>query len=260
MESSDEALRLEAKTDEDESARLLRLVGITRGMSALDVGAGTGAVARTMATLVGSEGRVVALDRSLERRTHGQKLAAEAGHRNLEFITSDIEVETPSRGPYDFVWSRFLFEYLKEPDRALRHMIAATRIGGKVVVGDLDGNAVLHHPLPPMVAAGLDRLLPALEGGFDPYAGRKLYHRFRCAGLAEIRVHLEPYHLYAGAAPQTHLCNWRQKLRTLRPEGAAALGGEREYDRWASAFLDLLMDPDAFSYSVLVLVEGVRTV
>jgi SAM-dependent methyltransferase len=228
-------------------------------MRGLDAGAGTGAVARVMSRLVGATGSVVAVDQSGERLEHGRRLAQESGIENLTFLRADIEAGPIHAPPFDFVWCRFVFEYLRDADRALANLVASTRIGGKVVVGDLDGNAVFHYPCPPEVEIGLAKVLRVLEGRFDPYAGRKLYARFKRQKLANVRVHAEPYHLYAGSAPEAAMQNWTQKLATIRPAAIRGFESELAFDRWAASFLELLRDPDSFTYSVLVLVEGTRT-
>ena len=259
MEHASEAERLEAKTETSVSERLLSLVGLAQGMRALDAGAGTGAVARVMSRLVGPSGGVVAVDQSVERLEHGRRLAEEAGIDNLTFMSADLEAGPIHAPPFDFVWCRFVFEYLGAPDRALANLVASTRTGGKVVVGDLDGNGVFHYPCPPEVESGLAKVIHALDGRFDPYAGRKLYARFKRQGLTDVRVHAEPYHLYAGAALEPAMQNWRQKLATIRSVAIRGFESEVAFDRWAASFLDLLRDPDSFTYSVLVLVEGTRT-
>jgi SAM-dependent methyltransferase len=258
MESADEGARLEAKTDVLLAERLLTLTGLPASGTALDAGCGTGAVARLMARRMVQGGHVVAGDRSVARLQEGEDRARTDVLPNLSFLEIDLENAPPGGGPYDYVWCRFVFEYLSDPDRALAHLVQATRIGGRVVVADLDGNAVFHHPSPPLVSHGLERILAALEGRFDPYAGRKLFHRFRKAGLADVKVHLEPYHVHAGAPGAVAMANWEQKVRTIRPAGVAALG-EAAYDGWARAFLEMLRDEDAFTYSMLVVVHGTRT-
>jgi ubiquinone/menaquinone biosynthesis C-methylase UbiE len=259
MENGSEAERLEAKTEAHVTERLLSLAGLSPGMRALDAGAGTGAVARVMSRMVGSSGSVVAADRSAERLQHGQELARQAGIENLAFLTVDLEEGSIQAPPFDFVWCRFVFEYLRDPDRTLANLVASTRIGGKIVVADLDGNAVFHHPCPPEVESGLTKVIRVLDGRFDPYAGRKLFARFRRQRLANVQVHAEAYHLYAGTAPESAMKNWAQKLTTIRPAAIRAFESEAEFDRWAASFLELLRDPDSFTYSVLVLVEGTRT-
>lgn len=257
MESPDESERLETKTDPVLTDRLLRQVGLAPGMRALDAGGGTGAVARRMSRLVGPSGRVTVLDASGERLRYGARLAERELLDNLSFHEGDLS-RAMSSGPYDFVWCRFVFEYLREPELALRSLVESVGIGGKIVVADTDGHAAFHHPCPPDLQSGLDRVFSALEGHFDPFAGRKLYAHFWRCGLTQIRVHVEPYHVYAGRLPDAALANWSQKLRTIAPRCAPAFGGLDAYQDWAQQFLAFLQAPDTFTYSTLIVVEGVR--
>lgn len=258
MESEREAQRLEAKTDRRQSIEQLKLVGLRPGMTVLDAGAGTGAVARVMAELVGAEGQVTALDLSEERLARGQQLAAEQGLTNLRFQRGDLYCPGLPADSFDLVWCRFVFEFLAEPDRALASLVRLARPGGLVVVGDLDGNGLFHDPLPDRLKADIDRLLSIVSPSFDPHAGRRLFHRFVRAGLKNIRVHCLPYHVYAGAIPEGEVGNWQTKFAAARPRVAEAFGGEEKYDEFARAFLDFLRDPETFTYSILLLVQGTR--
>jgi ubiquinone/menaquinone biosynthesis C-methylase UbiE len=258
MESADETARLEAKTDAALTERLLRLSGLGPGMRALDAGAGTGAVARVMSQIVGSAGSVVAMDRSEDRLAYGRERARELGIENLTFEAGDLETGAIPGGPYDFVWCRFVFEYLKEPDVALEHLVEHARVGGTVVVGDGDGHGAQHFPIEPEVEAWLARVFRALEGQFDPYAGRKLYHRFKKGGLGNVRVHVEPYHLYAGVAPAAAMDNWEQKFRMVKPKVAHDRESAADFERYSERFLSMLRDENVFTYSVLLLVSGTR--
>jgi ubiquinone/menaquinone biosynthesis C-methylase UbiE len=258
MESAAEAARLEGKTDDAISHQQLTLTGLGSGMRALDAGCGTGAVARVMAKIVGPEGSVVAADASAERVEAGRALAAQSQIDNLEFVQADLRAAPVIRESFDYVWSRFLFEYLADPDVVLRQLIEATVVGGKVVVGDLDNNSLIHYPMSESAAAGLARMIDALKGQFDPLAGRKLYHRFQQQGLANIRAHVLPYHVYAGPAPAADMANWTAKFVTLRAVGARAFDSGPAYERWVEEFIDHLRDPAVFTYSTLIIVEGTR--
>lgn len=264
MEGPLEVERLESKTDARAALEQLERVGLATGMSVLDAGSGTGAVARAVAARVGPEGRVVALDGSPRRSAAGAVLArserarADGRAAPLTFVAGDVTAPPLRPASFDLVWSRFLFGYLADPDLALARLVELARPGGKVVVGEVDGHGLFHWPLPPRVAEGMARFEAALRGAFDPYAGRKLYHRFRRVGLAQVKVHVLPYHLLTDEVSGAQLFNWRTKLETLRPLAAKALGGAEAYDAFSRDFLAMLQDPDTLTYSVLMLVEGVR--
>ena len=208
MESAHEAARLEAKTDPERVRQRLEAVGIRPGIRALDAGAGTGAVARVMAEMVAPGGEVIALDFSLDRTRRGSRIARQSGVENLRFIVDDLYSPALRPQSFDFVWCEFIFEYLAEPDLVLSQLADLVRRGGKLVVGDLDGNGMFHYPISPELEGALNRLQEALQGLFDPYAGRKLYHRFCKLGLVPNKVHVLPYHLYAGSISANELSNW----------------------------------------------------
>lgn len=254
MESGKEATRLENKTLEAQTVRQMELIGLRAGMSVLDAGAGTGAVARTIARLVGPNGRVVAFDQSEERLRHGRALAE--GIENLSFVQGDLHHIALRSNQFDLVWSRFVFEYLQEPEPVLKQLAEVTKPGGRVVIGDLDGNGLFHFPIAAHMSQQLESLQQALKGAFDPLAGRKLYNLLRRSGFTDIRTHVVPYHVYAGKADQAALENWQQKFATIRKVAVQAFPTEDTYDRFVEEFMAMLTDPDVFTYSILIIVEG----
>ncbi len=258
MDTAEEGARLEAKTDANAVRRRLDLLKIPKGARALDAGAGTGAVARIIAELVGPEGSVVAFDASEERLALGRRIAAEQGVGNLSFEKGDLYAPPFSPASFDFVWSEFVFEYLADPDRVLKNLAALVRPGGKLVIADLDGNGIFHDPMPPAFEATLARLVAGLGDSFDPHAGRRLYGRFVRAGLTPAAVHVLPYHLYPGRIPAEERANWVRKLEGLRPRGEPALGGSAAYSAFMEEYLALFDDPATLSYSILFMVEWPR--
>jgi SAM-dependent methyltransferase len=255
MEGSSETERLERKTSATDTHQQLTTVGLAAGMTALDAGCGSGAVARVMADIVGPSGRVVGVDASLDRLRDGAALAA--GTTPVRFCAASLG-ELPMRATFDLVWSRFVLEYLPDPERHLAELFRVVRPGGKLVVGDVDDHGLRHHPEPPLVTDGLARVTRALEGRFDPRMGRRLYHLVHRLDVEDIRVHLLPYHVYAGRASEDDLANWKTKWEVIRPVAVTAFDVEHDYDRFVEAFMAVLEDEEAFTYSTLVLVEARR--
>lgn len=255
MESDLEADRLEDKTDAEETRRQLLRIGIEPGQTVLDAGGGTGAVARVMANLVGTSGRAVCLDRSVERLAAGRSLAQREGITNLSFVAGDI-TSPPFERVFDVVWARFVLEYLREPVVAVRALSRALRSGGKLVVGDVDGHGLFLSPMTRTIEDGLGKLFRALSGRFDPFAGRKLYGYLLEAGLEDLEVHVVPYHLYAGVAPEDALSNWTTKFRVVRDAVIPEFANARAYDEFVAEYLAHLRSSETFQYSCLILAEG----
>ncbi len=256
MEHLGEGRRLEQKTSSEETLAQLRLTGLPNGAVALDAGAGTGAVARVMADLVGPSGSIYALDASEERIAEGKRLAETS--ENLNFVRGDLLAPPFEPEFFDFVWCRFVLQHLPRPEPAVKSLLSLVRPGGKLVLGDLDGHGIRHYPISDRLKTTLAKLEPALKGRQDPFMGRKLYNLCFCAGLSDIQVHVLPYHMYAGAAPESAIENWRTKLEVARPAMEHVLGSKADHDAFVSEFLDLLRDPGAFTYSSLILVVGTK--
>ncbi len=256
MEHVGEGRRLEQKTKTEDTRTQLRLAGLTSGAVALDAGAGTGAVARVMAELVGPSGAVYALDSSERRIREGIELAGDSNY--ISFVLGDILEPPFDAGFFDFVWCRFVLQHLPQPEPAVKSLVSLVRRGGKLVLGDLDGHGLRHYPISERLERNLAKLEPVLKGRQDPYMGRKLYHLCYAAGLGDIEIHVLPYHLYAGTAPDSAIENWRTKLEVARPAMEAVFDTGSEYDAFVEEFLGVLRDPGAFTYSSLILAVGTK--
>ena len=83
-------------------------------------------------------------------------------------------------GVFDLVTSRFLLEYLPDKLSAVAEMARVAAPGGRVILHDLDGQLVWHDPPEPALEAGIKAVLDGLSSsGFDPHAGRALFHLAR---------------------------------------------------------------------------------
>lgn len=254
MDDPREASRLSRKVDPEQwvSKYLSRL--LPRFGYALEVGCGPGviacAVARQRPTLT-----VTGID------INPQRFAQNAAHlpRNLILREADA-VELPFvKGKFDVVYSRFLLEYLIDKQAAVNEMVRVCSVGGKVLLQDLDGQLLWHFPEDAELQEGLHRILDALaKRGFDPFVGRKLFSFCKLAGLNDIRVTAESYHLYAGPIDDHNLRLWQEKFDIVLPVAASVLGGESAALALRERFLKYLQRDDSLTYSVVFTVEGTK--
>lgn len=256
MESSAEARRLAEQARSLPVRQHLRLTGLSEGMVALDAGCGPGVITGLMAELVGPRGRVVGLDVSAERLAEARAHCAHLPQ--CEFVQADVRATGMQDASVDYAWCQFVFEYLRRPEEALGELIRVTRPGGHVVVSDMDGVGMLNWPCPPDVEDGFRRLVQAVSEatGYDPHVGRKMFHLFRRAGLADVRVHMLPLWMVTGAADARLLEDWAIRFRTLEPIAAPALGGTEAYWAFCERYMGMLRDPEALKYSVVLITEG----
>ena len=111
--------------------RHLAPLGLGPGWRCLEVGAGTGSIARWLSEVVGPKGSVLATDVSLDLM-EAQGPPAE----NLEFRRHDIVQDPLPEGEFDLVHSRLVLEHLPGRLDALAKMARALAPGGWLVVED----------------------------------------------------------------------------------------------------------------------------
>lgn len=158
--------------------------GLADGWRCLEIGAGTGTIARWLSEQVGPKGRVLATDLSLELM-EAQGLEGD----NLELRRHDILSDPLPDEEFDLVHCRLVLEHLPGRLDALARMAGALAPGGWLVVesitfgteraGGRRGAALLGS-----VVSALKLLLR--RHGFDGAFGRRLPIHLGGLGLSEV--------------------------------------------------------------------------
>ena len=184
--------------------RQLAATGVSSGWHCLEVGAGTGTIARWLATAVGPTGRVVATDRDTG-------FLRDLDGPPVEVVQHDVTSDPIEEHAFDLVHARALVEHL--PDRAgvIARLTRALRPGGVMVLEDtvLDGHATKlweRITCPPAAAAAMSHVISAVASGFraigaDPVFGVELPSALRTAGLLHVEAELT-YRLVYGGSPE----------------------------------------------------------
>lgn len=253
MEDPREAERLTDKVDAPAWVARYLSRYLAEGSRVLDVGAGPGVIAEAVAAHC-PRGHVVALDQSAARSEAARaRLEPRGGHA----IRGDARQLPFPDGTFDLVYCRLLLEYLEDPAAAVREMIRVCRPGGRVLLQDLDGQLLWHYPEDPELQLLLQATLAALaQRGFDPFAGRKLFHHCYNAGLRDLETQVDVYHHYAGAIDRENARLWALKLDIALPAITRALGNEAAAHNLKARFLEHLARPDTFTYSNVITVTG----
>jgi SAM-dependent methyltransferase len=217
-------------------------LGLAPGWRCLDVGAGTGTLALSLAERVGPTGTVVALD--IDTRFL-DPLAAP----NLETVALDVTQEPLPRGEFDLVHARLLLEHLPSRGDLLGNMIAAAKPGGWVLLEDLDwATAMVIDPPSDVhrrVATGIRSVFT--RHGYDPHYGRTLPRRLRAAGLHDIGVHAEA--IQVDADPVAGVPQWELLADQFAPHLlSAGLVDQDDLD----AFHKLLHDGHTVCFAPLM--------
>ena len=253
MEDPREGLRLEQKIDPNAWVQTYLEPHLFPGAQVLDVGCGPGTILRAVATDRRAHG--VGIDVGSVRIRQAQEKNADK--RSLKFFPGDVQGLQFESGTFDVVYSRMLLQYVADKEKAVAEMVRVCKPGGTVLMQDLDGQLVWHYPEDALMQQTVSRVLISLQPrGFDPFVGRKLFWLARNAGLDNVRVKVECYHLIAGAIDPALFKQWELKLEIAKPRMQEALGSEYEAGEEIRRFLSYLRRPDTLTYSTVFTVAG----
>lgn len=259
MDSPEEAARLAAKVNAPEWVNTFLPQALAKAGprsipchgSVLDVGCGPGVLLAEVSQQR-PDLRCCGVDISFDRLAHARS------HARVEVAVGRAEALPFPEGCFDLVFCRLVMEYLPVPEQAMAELIRVCRPGGSVLVQDLDGQLVNHYPPDPALDHDLTAIVTALaESGFDPYVGRKLFNLAKTAGLSDIAVAIDGYHVIAGQVEPEQRRNWALKLQIARPAIAAALG-ENAAASAVDRFLTYLDRSDTLTFSTQFTVLGRR--
>ncbi len=249
MEHPREAQRLLDKVDADAWIAKFIEPHFAGVRSFLSVGCGPGVLLRELAKSH-PEMDVVGVDLSPSRVRDAQQRLADLP--NARACVGDAVSLPFEANSFDFVFSRFLMEYMPDKRRAVREMARVCAPGGTLLLQDLDGQLVWHFPEDSELQMSTERVLRSLAStGFDPFVGRKLFSLCLGATLTDVRVQVDPYHLYAGRIDEKEFANWQAKLEIARTQIEAALGSDEAAQEFCGRFLAYLQNPETLTYSCL---------
>jgi SAM-dependent methyltransferase len=100
-------------------------------------------------------------------------------NKNLEFVVGDLNDTILKDSSFDFIFSRFLFQHLIDPESALAKIIKLTSDDGIIAIEELDHGLWLSYPPDPNLRKLQKAYVSLLKlSGSDPLVARKLYGIF----------------------------------------------------------------------------------
>ena len=172
-----------ARSMRQSGEKLVRELGIERGMRVLDLGCGDGTTALPAARF---GAQVLGVDISRNLVEAGQRRAREAGLENLEFRHGDAtNLAGVADAAFDLTLSIFGAMFAPKPHDVAREMVRVTRPGGRVVMGNWIPNdptlvaqilkiSSAYSPPPP------EGFVSPMTWGLEGYVSE----RFGAAGIA----------------------------------------------------------------------------
>ena len=228
--NEEERLKRQPQELAPDSRRLLDQLNIRPGDRAIDIGCGPQGILDLLSERVGTNGKVVGLERSESTVQLARQFIAKHNLRNVEVLHGDAKVTGLLRASFDLVHARLVLVNVPDPQRVVEEMIALARPGGVVASHEADWGASLCYPSSP----AWDRVLEAFEAysgnhGIDLFVGRKTHQMFRAAGLTDI--HVNPViHVYPpGNSRRNILCDFIENVRDrILAEGLMTEAGFHE--------------------------------
>jgi SAM-dependent methyltransferase len=226
---------LERVFDEVTRDCLIRL-GVGEGWRCCEIGAGGGSITRWLANVVGTKGRVVAVD--LDTR-----FLADIQQANVEVIKADFLSDVWIGDSFDLVSTRFVLMHLSDPERAVHRMAQLVKPNGRVCAIDCDlclfSAADPDHP----DAGGFDHVMQKLavydrdHYNINYRMGRSLSKLFETSGLVDVSNSAWSS-VFRGGSLQADL--WRRSWEVTLPKVMADGVLSREE---IELFLSTMTDP-----------------
>jgi len=219
----------------------------------LDVGCGSGILAAEIARHYDDiDITIVGLDISEQRLEYARQNFPIS---NLSFQRADSKTLPYPINTFDIVYSRFMLEYLDDPLQVVTEMTRVCKPGGHVILQDIDGQLVSNFPVPEF-EQDLQNLLSEMnKTGHDVFVGRKLFYFAKHAGLKNVSVKIEPYHLLAGKISEKEYKDWELKFDIAQPVAEKILGADKA-KQLKTSFLNYLLRDDTLTFSILFTVMG----
>jgi ubiquinone/menaquinone biosynthesis C-methylase UbiE len=246
MEDPREGERLERKVNPNQFVHnyLKRHLDSLSGCMILETGCGPGVFLSVLGNMY-PQHTITGIDISEDRIAQAD--ARLLNIKNAEAIQADIYNLPFADNSFDFIYSRFLFEYLQYPLEAAKELYRVCKPNGKILLQDLDSQFTFY----PEISTELKEALNTLnsETGFDPNIGRKLYSIGRLAGFSFLTVETEMYHTFFGKIDDFNYDLWALKLdiagKNLKPMLA------EKAEKLKSEMLESLQNENSIMFSNL---------
>jgi len=160
--------------------------GVSRGSTVIDAGAGPGFASLDLGEIVGTEGRVLALERSERFLDRLKDEAARRGLSQIQAVLGDLLGDVWPQGIADFIWCRWVLAFVSDPAAIVAKMAGALKPGGALMIQEYSDYRTwqLAPPAPEM-----DRFVDAVvatwrASGGEPDIGLELPRLLPMNGFA----------------------------------------------------------------------------
>ena len=126
----------DSREAEESTQQMLQALEVQSGQTVCDLGAGSGYHALQLASMVGADGRVLAVDIQQEMLAMLRERAQEAGVTNIETILGGVADPLLPPASCDFILMVDVYHEISYPEQMLATLKPALRPGGRVVLAE----------------------------------------------------------------------------------------------------------------------------
>jgi SAM-dependent methyltransferase len=192
------------------TVRHLEDLGVSRGWHCLEIGGGSGTIAKWLADRVGPAGHLLATD--LDTR-----FLEPLKGPNLEICRHNIGTDPLPESAFDLIHTRLVLMHVREHDAALAQMISSLKPGGWLLMEDYDSCSMLPDPVANPDETILETHLAMLrlleDNGVNRRYGRLLPGLLRAGGLCNVAAEAQLFLWQGGSAG---IAMMRANLEQLR--------------------------------------------
>jgi SAM-dependent methyltransferase len=210
--TEDERLVAQGRLFDPLTRRVFEQAGLAPGMRVLDLGSGSGNVARLAAEIVGPGGSVVGIERDPAAVELARRRTAAP---NVEYRIGDVQTLDGVEDGFDAVVGRLILMYQPDTVAALRRAATQVRPGGLVCLHECDMQYDWAFPQPPLWTQLRAWFLETMEkASIQTRMGPSLYSAFRAAGLPGPGLVMESY---VAGGPDAPAWGWANVVAGVVP-------------------------------------------
>jgi len=233
------------------NAAVCEVLAAQPGERLLEVGSGTGAVSRVVASTLAPEGCVVGLDISPEFSSLAKQLTDAASPAvRISHITGRGEYLPFRDSAFDAAWAVRSLLHISDPQGVIGEMKRVVARGGRIVLADWDFETVVVDHSDRELTRRILNWRTDHQGG-DQWSGRKLFGRACRAGLNGVRVTPVVSFAHQENASLTQSL-WNAADLALKSEVITV----EEYDAWVGELKERIRSGCFFSSIVYFVVTG----
>jgi SAM-dependent methyltransferase len=207
----------------------MKLIDLPPTATVLDLGCGTGVVARAIAARDGFDGTVTGVDQSPEFIAAAARLAdADGVGDRVDFVVGDVHGLDFAAASFDAAVAHTLVSHVRDPLAVLAEAARVTRPGGAVAVFDGDYASLTFGSSDPLLGQAMEEALQSMIMS-SPRVMRELPRLLPEAGL---RLTATQAHVYAEAGSSSFLLNLAETYGPL--VASAGLLPVADVDAWVA--------------------------